>query len=492
MNWICVWPECWRPTCWHGISRFILNYGACLCRCHLVNLNEIEPMNQKAIIVDRIGKYYRLGFKDQDEESLLKSIINFIRSPLRNYQTYKSLYTFDDIRSEEDLEKRNVLRALHDVSFEVPPGEAIGIIGHNGAGKSTLLKILCRITDPTFGKVEIRGRVSSLLEVGTGFHPELTGRENVYLNGTILGMCKSEIDDKFDEIVEFSGIQKFIETPVKRYSSGMRVRLAFSVAAYLEPEILIVDEVLAVGDAEFQKKCLSKMQEVGSQGRTVLFVSHNMQAITRLCSRAILLENGRVVDDGPAEKVVTTYLTSQSGSIAVRKWDQAGDAPGNDIAKLISVCVKNKNGGITDAYDIREPVTVEMQYLVMEPGHIFMPNFHFFDSQGTEAFTTLDIDPQWRNKPRPSGRFTSIVEVPGNLFAEGLYSIRSALITANPINVICNLPNSVAFTVMDSLDGNSARGDYGGPLGGVMRPKLQWKTRHEDTLDWPQVSAYRN
>ena len=452
-------------------------------------MNENEPMDLKAISVEGIGKYYRLGVKDNDDGSLLKSVIRFIRSPLNNYRTYKSLYTFDDIKSEDDLEKRNVLRALHNVSFDVAPGEAVGIIGHNGAGKSTLLKILCRITDPTFGRAEIRGRVSSLLEVGTGFHPELTGRENIYLNGTILGMRKVEIDRKFDEIVEFSGVHKFIETPVKRYSSGMRVRLAFSVAAHLEPEILIVDEVLAVGDAEFQKKCLNKMQEVGGQGRTVLFVSHNMQAVTRLCTRAILLENGQVIDSGPTEKVVAAYLTSQTGSMAARKWDNAEDAPGNDVARLVSVCVKNKDGGISEAFDIREPMTVEMQYIVHEPGHIFLPNFHFFDAKGTEAFTTLDIDPQWRKKPRPTGRYTSTVEVPGNLFAEGLYSIRSALITTNPHSVICNIPNSMAFTVMDSLDGNSARGDYGGPLGGVQRPMLEWKTHHENTQDWPRFEA---
>ncbi|NNF98059.1 MAG: ATP-binding cassette domain-containing protein [Desulfobacteraceae bacterium] len=450
------------------------------------------PINYKAIIANNVGKYYRLGIKEQDEGSLLKSVISFIRSPLRNYRTYKSLYNFKDIKSEADLERRNVLRALHDVSFEVDSGEVVGFIGHNGAGKSTLLKILCRITDPTFGRVEIRGRISSLLEVGTGFHPELTGRENVYLNGTILGMRKNEIDDRFDEIVEFSGIEKFIETPVKRYSSGMRVRLAFSVAAHLEPEILIVDEVLAVGDIEFQRKCLNKMKEFGGRGRTVLFVSHNMQAITRLCSRVIVLEHGQIVDDGPAEKVVAAYLTSQSGSMAVRQWDRAGEAPGNEVAGLVSISIKNNSGHITEAHDIREPMTVEMQFIVKEPGHVFMPNFHFIDAQGIEAFSTLDIDPKWRNKPRPAGRYSSIVKIPGNLMAEGLYSIRSTLITVNPIKVICNIQNSVSFTVVDSLEGNSARGDFGGRMGGVLRPKLEWETRYEDTLDWPQAEGNGN
>lgn len=447
--------------------------------------------DQNAIVVDGIGKYYRLGIKEQDDDSLIKALFGFLKSPLKNYRTYKSLYNFKDIKTEADLEKRNVLRALHNVTFDVKRGEAIGIIGHNGAGKSTLLKILCRITDPTFGRAEIRGRVSSLLEVGTGFHPELTGRENIYLNGTILGMRKSEIDARFEEIVEFSGVRKFIETPVKRYSSGMRVRLAFSVAAHLEPEILIVDEVLAVGDVEFQKKCLNKMQEVGGQGRTVLFVSHNMQAITRLCNRAILLENGQVKKEGATDQVVAAYYTSQAGSMATRHWDDPDQAPGDDIASLISISVRNKGGGSAESHDIREPLTVEMQYLVKQPDHVFMPNYHFFDAQGVEAFTTIDIDPRWRKKPRPVGRYTSIVEVPGNLLSEGLYTVRSALITTNPNKAIWNIPNSVAFTVVDSMDANSARGDFGGPIPGVMRPMLPWRTRYEDTLDWPEHEERR-
>ena len=199
------------------------------------------------------------------------------------------------------------------MSFNIRSGEVVGIIGVNGAGKSTLLKVISRITPPTAGKITIRGRVSSLLEVGTGFHPELTGRENVYLNGTILGMRKVEVDRKFDEIVDFSGIDKFLDTPVKRYSTGMRVRLAFAVAAHLEPEILIVDEVLAVGDAEFQKKCLNKMEDVGKEGRTVLFVSHNMAAVTRLCQRGILLSDGKIIDDGDAHSIVSSYLTPRPG-----------------------------------------------------------------------------------------------------------------------------------------------------------------------------------
>ncbi|MCD6598378.1 MAG: ABC transporter ATP-binding protein [Bacteroidales bacterium] len=267
-----------------------------------------------AVKVENISKRYRIGIKDNMHDSIGGALFDFIKSPLKNYKKYRSLYKFDDEISDSNLKKSNkssdILWALKDVSFNVKRGEIIGIIGRNGAGKSTLLKILSRITDPTSGTAEIHGKVSSLLEVGTGFHPELTGRENIYLNGTILGMRKSEVEKKFDEIVDFSGVEKFIETPVKRYSSGMKVRLAFAVAAHLEPEILIIDEVLAVGDAEFQKKCLGKMHDHTQEGRTVLFVSHNMGAVIDLCPRAIILEDGKVSAEGPTKEIVEQYLST--------------------------------------------------------------------------------------------------------------------------------------------------------------------------------------
>jgi lipopolysaccharide transport system ATP-binding protein len=261
-----------------------------------------------AIKVENLSKIYRIGLKENMHDSLGGAILDFLKSPLKNYRTYRSLYRFDDFETNgnnfDDETFSDVIWALRGVSFEVGRGEVLGIIGRNGAGKSTLLKILSKITPPTSGFAKIHGRISSLLEVGTGFHQELTGRENVYLNGTILGMTKKEVDRKYDEIVEFSGVEKFINTPVKRYSSGMRVRLAFSVAAHLEPEILIIDEVLSVGDADFQNKCINKMEDVSQQGRTVLFVSHNMSAVTRLCERTILLQEGKVADDGPSDRVV--------------------------------------------------------------------------------------------------------------------------------------------------------------------------------------------
>ena len=280
-------------------------------------------MSTNAIKVEKLSKRYRIGYEKQARDTFAEVITDWVSRPIKNYRRLRNLTKFD--QSNEEIE--DIIWALRDVSFEIKPGEVIGVIGKNGAGKSTLLKILSRITFPTSGIVELNGRVSSLLEVGTGFHPELTGRDNVYLNGTILGMTRDEINRKFDEIVDFSGVSKFIDTPVKFYSSGMGVRLAFSVAAHLEPEILLIDEVLSVGDAAFQKKSLGKMEEVSMQGRTVLFVSHNMGAVRSLCSRGLLLEEGALVKDDDVDQVINSYLSSKDVSTAGRLgWSEA-DAP---------------------------------------------------------------------------------------------------------------------------------------------------------------------
>jgi len=264
-------------------------------------------MSDIAIQVENLGKLYRLGLKEPMHDSLASAALACLVAPFKNFKHLRSLNTYNSITEGDDY-----IWANRDINFEVRHGEVLGIIGRNGAGKSTLLKLLSRITEPTEGRITINGRVASLLEVGTGFHPELTGRENIYMNGTILGMRKKEIQSKFDQIVDFSGVEKFIDTPIKRYSSGMTVRLAFSVAAHLEPEILVIDEVLAVGDSSFQKKCLGKMHEVADSGRTVLFVSHQLDAVSSLCSRAILLESGRTVRDGETEEVIDAYLTAQA------------------------------------------------------------------------------------------------------------------------------------------------------------------------------------
>ena len=435
--------------------------------------------NNIAIKVENVSKVYRLGAREEIDDSLLKSLLDAIKSPVTNYRKYRSLYNFSDLDFDNPDANTdpNILWALRNVSFEVTHGEVVGIIGRNGAGKSTLLKILSRITPPARGRVEIHGRTSSLLEVGTGFHNELTGRENVYLNGTILGMRKKEVDRKFDEIVEFSGVEKFLDTPVKRYSSGMRVRLAFAVAAHLEPEILIVDEVLAVGDAAFQEKCLNKMQDVGSEGRTVFFVSHNMPAVTRLCQRVIMLNDGQVVDDGPAHEIVAKYMHEGTATAAERAWPDSQTAPGGEIARLRRIRIKREDGELAPSTDIRKSVGIEMTFDVLEEGFTLLPHFDVMNEEGVCAFMTLDLDPTWRKKKRPKGTYVSTAWVPGNLLAEGSFFINAGMVTGEPYKVVQFWEReAVSFQVIDRMEGDSARGDWAKEFGGVVRPLLNWET----------------
>jgi lipopolysaccharide transport system ATP-binding protein len=428
-----------------------------------------------------IGKCYRIGIKENINDSLGTTIVHFIKSPFKNYRKFRSLYKFD-VKDNLSAESADIVWALRDVSFDIPRGQVVGIIGKNAAGKSTLLKILSRITCPATGYCEISGKVSSLLEVGTGFHPELTGRENVYLNSTILGMRKKEVDRKFDEIVDFSGIEKYIDTPVKRYSSGMKVRLAFSVAAHLEPEILIIDEVLAVGDAAFQKKCLNKMQDVGKQGRTVLFVSHNMSAVTRLCERVILLEAGSIIEDGLSIDVVGSYLNAQSGSTAVREWHNPAEAPGGNVARLHAVRIRTKDGQVSQALDICEPIALEMEYDVLMSGYVLMPHFHLHNAEGVHVFVAIDQDPTWRGRPRDTGRYISTAWIPGNFLSEGSLYVSPALGTVAPRIFQFHERDAVTFYVVDNSDGDGARGDWGSRLGGVVRPLLRWSTQYSPNL----------
>jgi lipopolysaccharide transport system ATP-binding protein len=416
--------------------------------------------------------------KETIQDSLFHTIGNFIKNPLKNYRTYRSLYKFDDVNPDQDTNPSDVIWAVRDVSFEVRQGEIVGIIGINGAGKSTLLKILSKITVPTKGQVTIRGKISSLLEVGTGFHPELTGRENVYLNGTILGMRKKEIDRKFDEIVDFSGVEKFIETPVKRYSSGMKVRLAFAVAAHLEPEILIIDEVLAVGDVRFQKKCLDKMKEVGQHGRTVLFVSHNMPAVTRLCSRTILLNEGRVVADGPSSEVVGAYLNFNNSSQAEREWPDLAKAPGDDVVRLCAARMKTKEGQIKESVDTNKPIGIEVEYEILQPGHVFIVYFHVLNQEGIEAFTPFDNDPSWKGQGRSIGRYISTAWIPGRFLAEGMFYIGIGIATLHPTVPRIRVKDAIAFQAIDVIDDDAVLDDYHGKFnGGVVRPFLKWETK---------------
>jgi lipopolysaccharide transport system ATP-binding protein len=407
------------------------------------------------IKVENLSKLYFLG--GAKHNSLRDAIASFVKNPRRD--------------------KKNELWALKDVSFEVADGEALGIIGRNGAGKSTLLKILSRITRPTRGTAEIRGRIGSLLEVGTGFHSELSGRENIFLNGAILGMKRAEIESKFDEIVAFSEIEKFIDTPVKHYSSGMYMRLAFSVAAHLEPEILIVDEVLAVGDVAFQKKCLNKMRDVGRTGRTVLFVSHDMQAVSRLCSRAIWLKDGQLIKSGETSAVIGEYLHQQSHSGAEKSWEETPKAPGSEFTRLRRVRVCDAQGKTAAALDIRQPIGIEMTYEVLQDGKVLIPNFHFYNEQGVCIFVSHDWGDEWRTRPRAPGEYTSTCWIPANFLAEGNVSVKVAVSTYLPLEVHFVESDAVSFTVIDSFEGDAARGDYGGPMPGVVRPILDWETK---------------
>jgi lipopolysaccharide transport system ATP-binding protein len=368
--------------------------------------------------------------------------------------------------------------ALRDVSLEVPEGQVLGVIGHNGAGKSTLLRILTRITTPTSGRAEIRGRVGSLLEVGTGFHPELTGRENVYLNGSVLGMKQREIQSKFDEIVEFAGVEQFVDTPVKRYSSGMSVRLAFAVAAHLEPEILLVDEVLAVGDAEFQRRCLGRMEDLSESGRTVVFVSHQMQAVSQLCDRAILLEKGSVTLDGPSGDVVAHYLQSVGGSGSTRSWPDVEDAPGDDLVRLLSVRVVDEEGTTADATDVRRPVGIEIGFRILHSdGPAVFPKIKVYNARRNVVFNALDTSSRWR-EPSSPGEYVSTAWIPGNLLNEGLITVDVGICSVGlpKLHPHAGCVDAVSFHVQDEGEGDSARGLFTGQLQGVVRPLLEWTT----------------
>jgi lipopolysaccharide transport system ATP-binding protein len=376
--------------------------------------------------------------------------------------------------------------ALRDVSFDVKQGEVVGIIGRNGAGKSTLLKILSRITEPTEGRIRIQGRVASLLEVGTGFHPELTGRENIFLNGAILGMHRAEIKRKFDEIVAFAEVEKFLDTPVKRYSSGMYVRLAFAVAAHLEPEILIVDEVLAVGDADFQKKCLGKMSEVARGGRTVLFVSHNMDAILRLCGSVMVVNAGRVVGQGDPQKLVTEYLHGHHGLSSTRRWANPNLRPGYDIVRLEEVYTHDEVGRSASTFDIRQHIGITMVYEVLRGDTPLIDDFNVFNEQGLFLFVAHNVQSAFYNGSRNPGRYRSTAWIPGNLLAEGLFAVSAAMVSQAPFRIHFHEEQAVSFHVTDPMAGDSARGIHVGPFPGAIRPLLKWEI---STLDGGSVAS---
>ncbi|MBP2685780.1 MAG: transporter related [Deltaproteobacteria bacterium] len=362
-----------------------------------------------ALKVEHLSKEYVIGGRMTQVDTLREQVASIFRhSVLHGQGTGKP--------------RQERFWALQDVSFEVAPGEVVGIIGRNGAGKSTLLKILSRITEPTTGRAELFGRVSSLLEVGTGFHPELSGRENVFLNGALLGMSRREIADKFDEIVAFSEIERFIDTPVKRYSSGMYVRLAFAVAAHLEPEILIVDEVLAVGDASFQKKCLGKMEDVGREGRTILFVSHNLGAIKALCARAIVLQNGELLFDGDVFGAVSKYAGKQDIDIDRVRWDPS-NGPATPSARMIEVGILNDGKRVGTDISTEQPIQIYVTFRVIKEGRIGTTVL-LHNSDGALVFISIsNHEPNWHGKIRPKGIYRNVCEIPSNFLSEGQYSV---------------------------------------------------------------------
>lgn len=366
----------------------------------------------------------------------------------------------------------NSIWALREVSLDIEKGDIVGVIGRNGAGKSTLLKVLSRITEPTRGSVELRGRVGSLLEVGTGFHPELAGRENIFLSGAILGMKRREIARKFDEIVAFSEIEKFIDTPVKHYSTGMYTRLAFAVAAHLEPEILLVDEILAVGDAVFQRKCLGKMGDAVNQGKTVLLVSHNMVAIESLCSKVLWIESGEVRHYGPCKDVVGEYLAAGAALAAERSWPEPAAAPGNEEVRLARICVRPARP--TDArITIRTSLEIEVEYEVLAPSLLFNLSLTLYSEMEVPIFNTLSTsDPEWRARAHARGRYRSLCVIPGDMLNDGIHRLWIYMVK-DRARVIALLPDALVFDVSD--DPSLRDGWYGKFLGAV-RPLLEWRT----------------
>ena len=398
-------------------------------------------MSDIAIRVNKLSKRYRIGIKDETQETLVGTVTNLVRQPFQNLRRLQSLTRF----SEDEMHTDDVLWALKDVSFDVRQSEVVGVIGRNGAGKSTLLKILSRITHPTSGRVELRGRVSSLLEVGTGFHPELTGRENIYLNGTILGMRKTEIDRKFDEIVAFSGVEKFIDTPVKRYSSGMRVRLAFSVAAHLEPEILLVDEVLAVGDVEFQKKCLGKMGDMAQGGRTVLFVSHNMAAVQNLCERSLVLQSGKLITDNITRDAISSYLIQHT--IIESKPSVSWYRESGYLSIIKDVNLYNDSGQITNRIQSGDEITIEIKY--NSPVQLDYPIFGIgFDTIDGQRIFSLQTKLQYGNIDHLPQQGTTRCRVNSLPLSPGMYFMSFGCTSNN--KQLDRLERAVQFQIVEA------------------------------------------
>jgi lipopolysaccharide transport system ATP-binding protein len=415
---------------------------------------------QPAIRAERLAKRYRIGAQRAAYSTLRDSLATgfrdaWLRATKRTPATGSA----------------NTIWALQDVSFELAVGDILGVIGTNGSGKTTLLKILARVTRPTAGRAWLRGRVGSLLEVGTGFHPELTGRENVYLSGAVLGMRKSEISRQFDAIVAFAETDRFVDTPVKRYSSGMYMRLAFSVAAHLDTEILLVDEVLAVGDVAFQEKCLRTMQGAAQGGRTVVFVSHNMAAVQGLCRRVLWLSDGRVVEDGTPNTVVAHYLAAHSSQVREQVWGDPSSAPGNDDVRIHRVGARPMAGG-TSEITMRTPITLEFEFWNLVEGAALDLNIHLITDRGIVAFESSPSGhPDWTRREFPIGLVRARCQIPGDLLIAGRHVVSMSILRESAI--VYHDDSAIAFEVADSPD---LRAGYYGEIVGVVRPVLAWTT----------------
>ncbi len=433
-------------------------------------------MTKFAVRTEKLGKMYYLGALSEQQYSGY-DILGF-NLPMRRLWPI----LFNDRQLDPNNEK--AFWALRDLDLEVRPGELVGVVGKNGSGKSTLLKILARVTEPSAGFAEVTGQVGSLLEVGTGFHPELTGRQNVYLNGSIMGMTSEQITRRFDEIIDFAEVERFIDTPVKHYSSGMYMRLAFSVAAHMECDILIVDEVLAVGDFQFQKKCLARIEKEVKSGKTVLFVSHNTSMIMQVCTRCVLFEGGRIIEDGLPQAIVESYI-SRSSPVHFDRSFEEDTAPTSEehTFRLRAFRVIDAEGSPKAHFDVKEPVIIEMRWDILSSRYPFDVNITVRHESGVTVFTSLDNkDAPWQGQPPKEGQYTARCTIPPNFLNEGLFMVDFTISTRVRATEYATCPDAGSFYVVDDMKNEGVRGDWNGKwFTSVLRPQLHW-THFEPTM----------
>ncbi|HOF56007.1 MAG TPA: ABC transporter ATP-binding protein [Prolixibacteraceae bacterium] len=428
-----------------------------------------------AIKIENLSKQYRLG--SVSTRTLSHDLNRWWQMNIRGKED--PFLKIGEISNRATKSESEFVWALRDINIEVQEGEILGIIGKNGAGKSTLLKILSKVTVPTTGSVHARGRIASLLEVGTGFHPEMTGRENVFMNGAIMGMSKAEITRKLDEIIDFAGVEQYIDTPVKRYSSGMTVRLGFAVSAHLEPEILVVDEVLAVGDAEFQKKATGKMQEISKgKGRTVLLVSHNMSTISELCKRSILLHNGIITDNDKTRNVVSRYLSVYDDLKAKNEWKN-NEAPGNEFIKLRKAYIIDSENETIDHAFIDQEIGFCIEYEVINDVPFFTHGLNIYNGMEIHLFTSHDDVKFERNKIIKKGHYKTVAWIPANLLQNDTIEFSFACMRYNPFEVLFHEKKLVRLNILDKIDSDTRNKDYLESLPGLIRPKIKWDQTKE-------------